>query len=69
MSNETIKCVDLVKTYNPGQVNEYKALKGVNLSIKRRRLRQHNRLIRFRQINPSKPHKLPRHANIRRGIH
>jgi len=34
MSNEAIKCVDLVKTYNPGQVNEYKALKGVNLSIK-----------------------------------
>lgn len=34
MNNEIIKCVDLVKTYNPGQTNEYKALKGINLTIK-----------------------------------
>jgi putative ABC transport system ATP-binding protein len=34
MNNESIKCVDLVKTYNAGQVSEFKALKGVNLTIK-----------------------------------
>jgi putative ABC transport system ATP-binding protein len=34
MNNEAIKCVDLVKTYNAEQVNEYKALRGVNLTIK-----------------------------------
>lgn len=34
MNKEVIKCVDLVKTYNTGQVNEYKALRGVNLTIK-----------------------------------
>ena len=33
MNNEVIKCVDLFKTYNTGQVNEYKALKGINLTI------------------------------------
>ncbi len=34
MNNEAIRCEDLVKTYNLGQVNEYKALKGINLTIK-----------------------------------
>jgi putative ABC transport system ATP-binding protein len=34
MNKEAIKCADLVKTYNAGEVNEYKALKGVNLTIK-----------------------------------
>ncbi|MFZ2455734.1 MAG: ABC transporter ATP-binding protein [Candidatus Altiarchaeia archaeon] len=34
MNNEAIRCADLVKTYNAGEVNEYKALKGVNLTIK-----------------------------------
>jgi len=33
MNNEVIRCVDLVKTYNTGQVNEFKALKGINLTI------------------------------------
>ena len=34
MNNEVIKCVDLVKTYNAGKVNEYRALKGINMTIK-----------------------------------
>jgi putative ABC transport system ATP-binding protein len=34
MNNEAIRCEDLVKTYNVGQVNEFKALKGINLTIK-----------------------------------
>ncbi len=33
MNNEAIRCEDLVKTYNLGQINEYKALKGINLTI------------------------------------
>lgn len=34
MNNEAIRCENLVKTYNLGQINEYKALKCINLTIK-----------------------------------
>ncbi|MBN2517786.1 MAG: ABC transporter ATP-binding protein [Candidatus Altiarchaeota archaeon] len=35
MSDEKIKCEGLVKTYNHGKPNEFKALKGVDLVIKK----------------------------------
>jgi len=33
MNDGEIRCQDLVKTYNPGRVNEFMALEGINLEI------------------------------------